>query len=104
MNNKGQVLVMFVLLLPVLFLVIYFFVSEVYLNNEKKELNRIANRLCKYYKKNYDIDKVLDYGNKMDKDLVISISKKEDTITIKLEKDKELFNKKSKIKKELLCE
>lgn len=104
MNNKGQVLVMFVLLLPILFLVIYFFVSEIYLNNEKKELNRIANRLCKYYEKNNDIDKVLDYGNKMDEDIVITIKKKEDTITIKLEKEKELFNKKSKIKKELLCE
>ena len=104
MNSKGQVLVMFILLLPVLFLVIYFFVSDVYLNNEKKELNRIANKLCNYYKKNNDIDKVLDYGSKMDKDAIITINKKDNSIELKLSKEKELFNKKSKIKTEILCE
>lgn len=104
MNNKGQVLVMFVLLLPILFLVIYFFISEVYLGNEKKELDRINNKLCNYYKKTGNIEKVLSYGEKIDNKIIITINENENNIEIKLLKEKELFNKKNKIKSKLICE
>ena len=103
MNNKGQVLVMFVLLLPILFLLIYFFISDVYLGNEKKELDRINNKLCNYYKKTNDLKKVLSYGEKMDNKIIITIKENEDNIEIKLLKEKELFNKKNKIKSRLIC-
>ena len=98
MNKKGQVLVMFVLLLPVLFLGIYFIYLKIDLYLEKKEQTRIIEKLCDYYEKDKDIDKILELGTKEDRTQTIEINKLDNNLEITLYKEKELLNINNKIK------
>lgn len=46
-NNKGQVLVMFVILLPVILLLIGVFLEKIYLINEETKIENIIDIACK---------------------------------------------------------
>ena len=46
-NNKGQVLVMFVILLPVILLLMGVFLEKMYLINEENKLENIIDIACK---------------------------------------------------------
>ena len=102
MNNKGQSLVLFVLVLPICFLLIFYIVSEIYLNIEKNNIEKIANTLCKYSKKEEDINKIIKLGLKNDKDLDIGINRKNNNLEIIILKKEKLFNKVIFVK--TLCE
>ena len=93
MNNKGQALVIFVIILPIIFLLIYFVVSKVYLEGEKKNQEDILEILCDYSKKNVTDNDIIKLGLENDKDLEIRI-KRNNNIEITLEKKIKLFDKK----------
>lgn len=59
MNNKGQTLVLFVVLLPVILILLAFVFDTAYMSMEKNKLNDIAKTSLKYVvKDNKDINEV----------------------------------------------
>lgn len=48
MNNKGQTLVIFVILLPVLFVFVGYIIEKYDLLNQKKNLTELAENTCNY--------------------------------------------------------
>ena len=57
LNNKGQTLVIFVMILPIIVLGIAFILIKVYSTYEKNKQNNIANIICEQYKKENYINK-----------------------------------------------
>ena len=105
MDNKGQTLVLFVILLPLVFLAIYFVGNYLYLSIEKNDQEKIAKDLCSYYKKEKDLVKTEELATARDKDQIVSIIEKDNTIEITLEKiHKSIINQKNKIKTVITCE
>ena len=105
MNNKGQVFALFVIMLPIFLLLIYFVGSRIYLYNEKKSQEKIADLMCEQYKKEKDIKKIIELGNKNDYKQEIEINKKDNKIEIVLIKEiKDIINKKNKVKTNIICE
>ena len=105
MNNKGQTLVLFVIILPIMLLFIYFVYTKVLLYGEKNHQQNIANSICRHYKKGASLSEleILIIGN--DEKQKYEIKEKNNTILIILEKDiNNLLNKKDKVKTEILCE
>lgn len=103
MNKKGQVLVMFVLLLPVLFICIYLLYIQIDLRSEKKNQIKLAEYLCTYYLKTNDINKVIELGNKEDETQTIEIIDETDSIKISIIKKKSFINKMNKIETKRTC-
>ena len=103
MNNKGQVLILFVILLPILLIITSFFILKIYFKIEKDDQIRILDDLCNYYIKNKDIDKTMDYANRIDNNLVIRIDKKNEGIRIKASYQKTILGKKKKIETIKIC-
>ena len=88
-NNKGQVLVMFVLLIPIFLLILVLVVDISNLFIKKNELNNI-NYLAidTILEKNIDDLEIKDLILKNDKDIIINkLSINNDVIEISLEKD-----------------
>ena len=100
MNNKGQTLVIFVLILPIIILGIGFIFIYTYSNYEKNNQKNIINILCKQYKKDNNIDEIIKLGNANDKTQEIKIKRIDDSIKITLTK-KTIFN--IKIKTDTIC-
>jgi hypothetical protein len=74
MNNKGQTLIFFVILLPIILFVFIFLVDLANMNYEKNKLNNLAYALVSYkldYKSDDDIKDIL---NKNDKDVICNIT------------------------------
>lgn len=105
MNKKGQVLVLFVIMLPLIVFIISMIIGKVYLYGEKKSQQDLANSACTYYKKGKDISEIKDIILENDKDQVIKITDNNNKIKIILVKYIDnLLNKKNKVKTELICE
>jgi len=105
LNNKGQVLVLFVLILPIFLLLAYFVYNELTLYGEKKNQEDLTSSLCKYYKKGTSIKELEELALKNDKDISIKIENEENNIKKTLVKEiDDLLNKKNKIKTEIKCE
>lgn len=104
MNNKGQTLVLFVILLPVMLLLIYFVYTRIALYGEKNQQQDLANSVCKHYQQGestIELEKLVLLTDDKQK-LTIT---EDDKIKIILEKEiNNLLNKKEKIKTELICE
>jgi len=92
MNNKGQTLVIFVVILPMLILLIAFIIDVSLMYSENNKLNNINKLVI-----NYGLDNLEENGieNKLE-ELVILNDKKIEKINIKIEKNKII----SKLKKE----
>ena len=91
LNNKGQVLVVFVILLPIFLIILTGLVDIGLLNLEIKKLNTNTYDAVEYYLDNYDNEDVLDNTkallNKNLKDIDITISDNEDIVIIKVVKN-----------------
>lgn len=84
MNNKGQVLVLFLLLLPVILILFAFVIDKSYLLYEESKLNNIGNIACDYILEENDINKlkqlVIENDNQIN-----NIKLVDDEITLKKE-------------------
>lgn len=91
LNNKGQVLVVFVILLPIFLIILTGLVDLCILNLEVKKLNTNTHDAMQYYLDNLDNENVLDDTktllNKNLKDINIEIYDNSNLITIKVIKD-----------------
>ncbi len=87
MNNKGQTLVIFVIMLPIIVLGIVYVFLKVYSTYEKKKQENITNIICEKYKKNNDINKLIELGTKNDSTQKIEIKRINDSIEVNIEKE-----------------
>lgn len=87
LNNKGQTLVIFIMILPIIVLGISFILIKVYSTYEKNKQNNIANIICEQYKKENDINKLIELGTKNDDTQKIEIKRIKDSIEITIEKE-----------------
>lgn len=90
-NNRGQVLVVFVILLPIFLIILTGLVDICILNIEVKKLNNNTHDAVEYYLDNIDDENVLDDTkallNKNLKNIDIIINDNEDSINIKVVKN-----------------
>ena len=90
-NNKGQVLVVFVILLPIFLIILTGLIDICILNIEVKKLNTNTYDAVEYYLDNIDDENVLDDTkallNKNLKNIDIKIKDDEDVINIKVVKN-----------------
>lgn len=70
MNKKGQALVMFVMLLPIVLMLFAYVFDSSYIVLEEKKLNDIAEKSLKYLEK-YDIEKVKVFIYENNKNIII---------------------------------
>lgn len=90
-NNKGQVLVVFVILLPIFLIILTGLVDLCILNIEVKKLNTNTHDAVEYYLDNLEDENVLNDTkallNKNLKNIDIKIKEDEDVINIKVVKN-----------------
>lgn len=108
MNKKGQVLVLFVMIFPIIFLAFYVVLSKVYLYGEKNKQEKLIDTLCNYYKQENDLDKIIELSTKNDDKQEIKIKRINDSIEITLIKSEDnilnFLSKNKKIKSTTICE
>lgn len=95
-NNHGQVLVIFVILLPLLFLFCAYIVDISYISYNKNRLDNINNLIKDYVldNPNVEIDEVGKLVRQNDKEVMITKISLEDDIEIILEKEiKSIFGR-----------
>lgn len=77
MNKKGQVLVLFVVMFPILFFLIAFFLENMFITGEKNKLDNLNEFVLEYAYKNKDniglYDGVLDLIIRNDKDIILEV-------------------------------
>ncbi len=91
-NNKGQVLVLFVLMVPLIIFIIAYFLENMFISNEKQKLDNINQMLLEYSYENKEnvglYDAILNLALKNDKEIIIeSFDINTDYIEITLSKD-----------------
>ena len=90
LNNKGQVLVIFVFLIPILVLVFAFvadYGNVLYHQNKLNSVNKTALIYAKNHKEDYDIEKVKELVRKNDNEAIINkCEDKNKKITLVLKK------------------
>jgi len=91
LNNKGQVLVIFVFLIPILVLVFAFvtdYGNVLYHQNRLNSVNKTALIYAKNHKEDYDIEKVKELVRKNDNEAIINkCEDKDKKITLVLKKN-----------------
>lgn len=94
LNEKAQVLVTFIILLPLICLLVLFFIQKLMIISERNYLNSIAQDACNYYIKTSNISKTTSLLNKNDSKLTdIKIIEKENQILVEFKKEiQDLFN------------
>lgn len=84
LNNKGQVLVLFVLLIPIMLLILVLVIDIGNLSYEKQALHNICKLGSEFYKEDKNIEKLDNYIKLNDKDITnIYVNNNE----LKLEKE-----------------
>lgn len=93
MNNKGQVLVVFVILLPILLLIFTFVVDIGLLSIEKRKISNNTYDAVEYYLENLDKEKTINLLNSNLEDIKIDIIDEDIYVIIYVEKNyKGIFN------------
>ena len=93
MNNKGQVLVVFVILLPILLLILTFVVDIGLLSIEKRKISNNTYDAVEYYLENLDKEKTINLLNSNLEDIKIDIIDEDIYVIIYVEKNyKGIFN------------
>lgn len=96
MNNKGQTLVVFIILLPFVFLLFGFILDKCYLLYREKELKDIADIVCNYaLNENKTETEIKQLALENDKDIeTIKITRSDSKAEIILDKkQKSMFSK-----------
>lgn len=93
MNNRGQVLVVFVILLPILLLIFTFVVDIGLLSIEKRKISNNTYDAVEYYLENLDKEKTINLLNSNLEDIKIDIIDEDIYVIIYVEKNyKGIFN------------
>ena len=93
MNNKGQVLVVFVILLPILLLIFTFVVDIGLLSIEKRKIINNTYDAVDYYLESLDKEKTINLLNSNLEDIKIDIKDEDIYVIISVEKEyKGIFN------------
>lgn len=95
-NNKGQVLVMFVILLPVILLLMGVFLEKIYLINEETKLENIIDIACE----STDLENTI---RKNDNNLEVEIKTTDNKKTVIIKKNIKGFIKNYDIKVNKTC-
>ena len=82
LNNKGQVLVLFVLLIPIILVVLVMVVDIGNLSYQKNSLNNICNLTLDYISEENNIEKIKEYVKLNDKN-IDNIEIKNDKLILK---------------------
>lgn len=96
MNNKGQVLVTFIILLPMVCILFGYVLDKCYLLYQQKELKDIADVVCKYaLKEEKSETEMKQLALENDKEIEkIAITRKDNSVQLVLEKkEKSLFSR-----------
>lgn len=87
MNNKGQVLVLFVLIIPVLILGMAYIIDNVYILYHTNKLNNINSLVIKDASiNNLSREEIIEYVKKNDENIEIIVDISDNKIAITLEK------------------
>lgn len=94
LNEKGQILVIFIILLPLIILITFIFFQKLLLINEENHLKSIANDACSYYIKSNNKDKVIKLLKENESTIQnIIITTNKDEVIVEFDKEiKDLFN------------
>lgn len=104
MNNRAQVLVSFVLVLPIIILIVCFLINRIYLYGEKHNQEDIIKILCDYSMKEQNIDKIIELGKQNDPKQDIKVIKNNNKTEITLIKKSNILNMKNDIVTKSICE
>lgn len=85
MNKKGQVLVVFIAILPIIILLFAYIFDTAYMEGEKKSLDSVAKTSVEYLDKGYEINLVEKYIKDSDKKIIIK-EIDSDNLSVVLEK------------------
>ena len=106
LNNQGQVLILFVILLPVLLFGIFGTIIHFSTIYEKRKLTNIAELACNYALKESSKEKVRSIVTKNDAEIEkVDIKRKNQSVNITLEKEMSILflNKKISVKASYEC-
>ena len=93
MNNKGQILPIFVILFPILIIIISYIVDIGIMYTEKRRIVNITNEAITYYFEKNDSLKTKEIIDRNIKDAIVNIEYYEDRITISItKKHKSIYN------------
>lgn len=88
LNEKAQVLVIFVILLPLICLLVFFFIQKLLIINEENHLNSIAYDACSYYIKTSNYQETVNLLMENDTKLTdIKIMEKDNQISVTFQKE-----------------
>lgn len=91
-NRKGQALIEFVIILPVLIMLIFGFIDLGRIILENNRLENLTTSVINCYENTKDYDEVLNYIEELGYDNVeLSIKKEESIMKVKLEKEVDLI-------------
>lgn len=86
MNKKGQALVEFIIILPIMIFVLLAIVDFGIMSYNKNRLENMIDDVSKMYKNNETTEEIIKFIKDNDKDITYQINNKEKYITIKLSK------------------
>lgn len=86
MNKKGQALVEFIIILPIMIFVLLAIVDFGIMSYNKNRLENMIDDVSKMYKNNETTEEINKFIKDNDKDITCQINNKEKYITIKLSK------------------
>lgn len=86
MNRKGQALVEFIIILPIMIFVLLAIVDFGIISYNKNRLENMIDDVSKMYKNNETTEEINKFIKDNDKDITYQINNKEKYITIKLSK------------------
>ena len=88
LNEKAQVLVIFVILLPLICLLVFFFIQKLLIINEENHLNSIAYDACSYYIKTRNYQDTVNLLIENEANLTdIKIKEKDSKISVTFQKE-----------------
>lgn len=86
MNNKGQVLVLFVIILPIILLLLTFIIDIGLMSIEKRKISNNTYDAVEYYLKENDIEKTKKLLNNNLKDITVDIKTDNENVLISVVK------------------
>lgn len=91
MNKKGQALVEFIIILPVMIFIGFMFLDFMLISYNKQKLENIIIDVGEMYKNDEEIEEINSFISKNEDDVVVSFKDKDKYFEVKLVKDYEFI-------------